>query len=98
MAEDLALELDHDRMLLRLCSAMGIESEPARFANPLAERARLEELLRWRRRRLPDARRQRRAGSPSPERNDGRADRHAPDGPDHVPGGTADFRSARTAA
>ena len=28
MAEDLALELDHDRMLLRLCQAMGIESDP----------------------------------------------------------------------
>ena len=46
MAEDLALELDHDRMLLRLCSAMGIETDPARFANPLAERERLEDLLR----------------------------------------------------
>ena len=29
MAEDLALELDHDRMLLRLCTAMGIETEPS---------------------------------------------------------------------
>ena len=46
MAEDLALELDHDRMLLRLCTVMGIESDPSRFANPLAERARLEGLLR----------------------------------------------------
>ena len=46
MAEDLALELDHDRMLLRLCTAMGIESEPGRFANPLVERERLEDLLR----------------------------------------------------
>jgi len=46
MTEDLALELDHDRMLLRLCSALGIESDPTRFANPLAERARLENLLR----------------------------------------------------
>jgi hypothetical protein len=46
MAEDLALELDHDRMLLRLCGAMGIETDPARFANPLAERDRLEDLLR----------------------------------------------------
>ncbi len=46
MAEDLALELDHDRMLLRLCAAMGIESEPSRFVNPLAERARLDTLLR----------------------------------------------------
>ena len=46
MAEDLALELDHDRMLLRLCTAMGIQCDPARFANPLAERSRLEALLR----------------------------------------------------
>jgi hypothetical protein len=45
MAEDLALELDHDRMLLRLCTAMGIESDPGRFSNPLAERDRLEDLL-----------------------------------------------------
>jgi hypothetical protein len=46
MTEDLALELDHDRMLLRLCTALGIESDPSRFASPLAERGRLEELLR----------------------------------------------------
>jgi hypothetical protein len=46
MAEDLALELDHDRMLLRLCTAMGIESEPERFGNPRAERERLEAQLR----------------------------------------------------
>ena len=46
MAEDLALELDHDRMLLRLCAAMGIESDPGQFVNPLIERARLEGLLR----------------------------------------------------
>ncbi len=46
MAEDLALELDHDRMLLRLCAAMRIESDPSRFVNPLAERSRLEALLR----------------------------------------------------
>jgi hypothetical protein len=46
MTEDLALELDHDRMLLRLCTALGIESDPSRFANPLAERERLEGLLR----------------------------------------------------
>jgi hypothetical protein len=46
MAEDLALELDHDRMLLRLCTAMGIESEPERFGNPLVERERLESQLR----------------------------------------------------
>jgi hypothetical protein len=46
MTEDLALELDHDRMLLRLCTAMGIESEPGRFGNPLVERERLEAQLR----------------------------------------------------
>ncbi len=46
MTEDLALELDHDRMLLRLCTALDIESDPSRFANPLAERGRLEGLLR----------------------------------------------------
>jgi hypothetical protein len=46
MAEDLALELDHDRMLLRLCTALGIESEPERFGNPLVERERLESQLR----------------------------------------------------
>jgi hypothetical protein len=46
LAEDLALELDHDRMLIRLCAAMGIQSDPTRFSNPLAERARLEPLLR----------------------------------------------------
>ncbi len=46
MAEDLALELDHDRMLVRLCTAMGIETDADRFSNPLAERERLEEELR----------------------------------------------------
>jgi hypothetical protein len=46
MTEDLALELDHDRMLLRLCTAIGIESEPERFGNPLVERERLENQLR----------------------------------------------------
>ncbi len=46
MSEDLALELDHDRMLLRLCTAMGIESDPSRFVSPLAERERLEDILR----------------------------------------------------
>jgi hypothetical protein len=46
MAEDLALELDHDRMLLRLSRAVGIETDPSRFDNPLAERARLEGRLR----------------------------------------------------
>jgi hypothetical protein len=48
LAEDLALELDHDRMLIRLCAALGIESDATRFVNPLVERARLETLLRQR--------------------------------------------------
>jgi hypothetical protein len=45
MAEDLALELDHDRMLLRLCRALDIDSDPERFSNPRGERERLEGLL-----------------------------------------------------
>jgi hypothetical protein len=48
VAEDLARELDHDRILLSLCAEMGIDHDPARFVNPIAERARLEELLRAR--------------------------------------------------
>ena len=48
VAEDLARELDHDRILLSLCAAMSIDHDPARFVNPIAERARLEELLRAR--------------------------------------------------
>ncbi len=46
VAEDLARELDHDRILLSLCAAMSIDHDPARFVNPIAERARLEALLR----------------------------------------------------
>src|ERR1700678_1200670 len=46
VAEDLARELDHDRILLSLCAAMSIEHDPARFVNPIAERERLEELLK----------------------------------------------------
>ena len=46
MAEGLALELDHDRMLIRLCSVVGIRSDATEFVNPLVERARLEALLR----------------------------------------------------
>ena len=48
VAEDLARELDHDRILLSLCAAMSIEHDPARFVNPIAERERLENLLRER--------------------------------------------------
>jgi len=46
VAEDLARELDHDRILLTLCAAMSIDHDPARFVDPIAERRRLEELLR----------------------------------------------------
>jgi hypothetical protein len=46
VAEDLARELDHDRILLSLCAAMSIDHDPARFVNPIAERERLEGLLR----------------------------------------------------
>jgi hypothetical protein len=46
VAEDLARELDHDRILLSLCAAMSIDHDPARFVNPIAERERLEELLK----------------------------------------------------
>jgi hypothetical protein len=45
LAENLAHELDHDRMLLRLCQALGIETSTALFASPLSERERLEGLL-----------------------------------------------------
>ncbi len=45
IADGLALELDRDRMLLRLATAVGIETDPALFASPLPERRRLEELL-----------------------------------------------------
>src|SRR5271154_5386426 len=48
VAEDLARELDHDRILLSLCAAMSIDHDPARFINPISERRRLEEMLRER--------------------------------------------------
>lgn len=48
LVEDLALELDHDRVLIRLGAAPGIESDATRFANPVVERARLESPLRQR--------------------------------------------------
>jgi hypothetical protein len=48
VAEDLARELDHDRILLSLCAAMSIDHDPARFVNPISERRRLEGLLRER--------------------------------------------------
>ena len=46
IAQDLALELDHDRNLLRLCGALGIEMSPEAFVEPIPERRRLEEALR----------------------------------------------------
>jgi FAD/FMN-containing dehydrogenase len=49
MADDLAFQLDHDRFLLRLCSAVGIDHDPERFGvHAKAERRRLEEALRAR--------------------------------------------------
>ncbi len=48
LAEDLALELDHDRTLLRLCAYLHIDHDPARFITPLSERRRLEQALRLR--------------------------------------------------
>ena len=48
VAEDLARELDHDRILLSLCAAMDVDHDPARFVNPISERRRLEEILRRR--------------------------------------------------
>jgi hypothetical protein len=48
LADELAFQLDHDRTLLQLCSAMGIEHDPARFVQASAERRRLEEALRGR--------------------------------------------------
>jgi hypothetical protein len=45
LTEDLALELDRDRMLVRLCAALGIETDTALFSCPVPERERLERLL-----------------------------------------------------
>jgi hypothetical protein len=45
LTEDLALELDRDRMLMRLCATLGIETDTALFASPRPERERLEGLL-----------------------------------------------------
>ncbi len=45
LTEDLAFELDRDRMLVRLCTACGIETDTALFACPRPERERLERLL-----------------------------------------------------
>jgi hypothetical protein len=45
LSENLALELDRDRMLMRLCATMGIETDTALFTCPRPERERLERLL-----------------------------------------------------
>jgi hypothetical protein len=45
LTEDLALELDQDHMLLRLCAGLGIEADAAFFAYPRSERERLVRLL-----------------------------------------------------
>ncbi len=55
MADDLAFQLDHDRFLLRLCSAVGIDHDPERFVHAQAERRRLEEALRARGIDIPPA-------------------------------------------
>ena len=47
-ARDLAVNLDYDLLLLRVCASRGIESSPAAFSRPLIERRRLEiELRAW---------------------------------------------------
>jgi hypothetical protein len=55
MADELAFQLDHDRTLLLLCQAVGIEHDPARFVQASSERRRLEEALRLRGITLPRA-------------------------------------------
>lgn len=44
-ADSLALQLEYDLALLRLCAARGIECDPSRFVQPPAERRRLEDTL-----------------------------------------------------
>ena len=44
-AESLARELAYDGALIRLCGALAVPAAPARFANPRAERERLEQAL-----------------------------------------------------
>lgn len=41
----LAAEIAYDRALIKLCSAHGIDAEPADFAHPSDERAELERAL-----------------------------------------------------
>jgi hypothetical protein len=44
-AEALARELSYDGALIRFCHALHVPTEPARFARPSQERARLERAL-----------------------------------------------------
>jgi hypothetical protein len=41
----LAYEVDYDRALINLCTALGIDTQPGRFAQPAEERSRLEQAL-----------------------------------------------------
>jgi hypothetical protein len=41
----LASEIEYDRCLIHVCTALGIEARPGRFAQPAQERARLEHAL-----------------------------------------------------
>jgi hypothetical protein len=45
VAEALARELSYDGALIRLCESRGVQAAPARFGNPVRERARLEQEL-----------------------------------------------------
>ena len=45
VAEALARELSYDGALIRLCESLKVPTGPARFANPVRERARLEHEL-----------------------------------------------------
>jgi hypothetical protein len=41
----LASEVDYDRSLIHVCTALGIDARPGHFAQPAHERARLEQAL-----------------------------------------------------
>ena len=45
VAEALAREVSYDGALIRLCASLEVPTTPARFANPVRERARLEREL-----------------------------------------------------
>jgi hypothetical protein len=44
-AAEIALQLEYDLVLLELCRARGIASDPDRFSQPVLERRRLERAL-----------------------------------------------------